>query len=255
MNIIKIDNTSKYEEYEKLLLEKQALIKEAFHIKLKYIHNFGDLLNEIFKNQIVVIRLKKMIAFCVQKQNTNQEINKIELEDYLEKELNSYYVELEEMLKQKSEIDEEFNKASLTNEQMKELKSLYYKIAKLLHPDLHPEDFNDKMSELWEKACLYYECNDLEALNEIYDAVLIYIKDPIDVNLEIIDIDNKINKLKEAIENIVTSVPFIYKYDLINEDSIKLKREELENYNQNILLYIEELEEAVSEFDIVHIVI
>ena len=255
MNIIKVDNTSKYEEYEKLLLEKQAIIKEAFHIKTNYIYNFGDLINEIFKNQIEVIKLKKIIAFCIQKQNTNQEIDKMELDDYLENELKSYYKELEKMLEQKSQIDKDFNNARLTDAQMKELKSIYYKIAKLLHPDLHPNDFNDDIKELWEKACLYYECNDLESLKEIYDAVLIYMKDATEVNLEIIDIDNKINKLKEAIEKIVTSTPYTYKYDLINEASIKLKREELENQNKMVLLYIEELEEVANKFEIIHTVI
>lgn len=255
MNIIKIDNTSKYEEYERLLFEKQSLIKEAIHIKASYIHHFGNLLNEIFKNQIEVIKFKKMISFCVLKQNLGLDIDKLELDNYLDLELKSYYVELEKMIKEKSLIDEDFKKANLTDDIIKEIKSIYYKIAKLLHPDLHPNDFNEDMQELWEKACLYYECNDLESLKEIYDSTLLYVKGVDNIIYEIPNIDDKINLLKESIDQIVTSIPYTYKYDLVDSKAIKQKKLELENENKNILMYIEELKMIVEDFEIKNTVI
>lgn len=255
MNLIEIDNSSKYEEYERLLFEKQALIKEAIHIKTDYIHYFGDLLNEIFKNQIEVIKFKKIISFCILKQNLGLDIDKLELDNYLDLELKSYYVELEKMVKEKSLIDEDYKKSNLPDEVIKEIKSIYYKIAKLLHPDLHPDDFNENMQELWEKACLYYECNDLESLKEIYDSTLLYVNGIEDIIYEIPNIDDKINGLKESIEKIVTSIPYTYKYDLIDSKAIKQKKLELENENNNLLLYIEELKMIVEDFNIKNTVI
>ena len=51
-------------EYEKLLFERDRVKKEADNYLRLYIHEFGELLTELFRKKISCIEKKKMINYC-----------------------------------------------------------------------------------------------------------------------------------------------------------------------------------------------
>ena len=63
MELIKA-NTDRYEEYEQLLLKRDAYKKEAGACMTIYIAKFGELINKAFMKKIDCISKKKSIAFC-----------------------------------------------------------------------------------------------------------------------------------------------------------------------------------------------
>lgn len=60
--IIKVKNSS-YERYEKLLLRRDSLRKEAAQINMNYIREFGSLILAVFQKKMECIRKKKTISF------------------------------------------------------------------------------------------------------------------------------------------------------------------------------------------------
>lgn len=253
MSIIKIDYKDKYKEYEELLLKKEKLRKEAFHIKNDYIHHFGDLLYELYRYQIEIIKLKKSISFCIQKVNNDEHINMQELDSYIEYEMKSYYEELEELLEEKRLIDESYQNV-ITPEELKDLKSIYYKIAKLIHPDLYQGEYDETIKGFWENACIYYEFNDLSSIKEVYDATVMYLEDYNVDNIEIESIDEKILKVKSDIDAIIKGVPYILKYYMLDEETINSRKKEIQVEIDNCIVYIEELNEELNVFEIESVV-
>lgn len=62
-----------------------------------YIHEFGELMTELFKIEISCIKNKKMIAFCQLSINRREPVNIDRMNQVIEAEMSEYYEHLEEM--------------------------------------------------------------------------------------------------------------------------------------------------------------
>lgn len=115
-------------------------------------------------------------------------------------------------------------------------KEMFRKIVKKLHPDMNP-DITEREKELFTKAVKAYQDGNLVILQEIYDEVFGDGSDtPADKEMsydELVELRDKLKKrieeVKEEIEDIKGSFPYICKSFLDNEDAVAAKQKELED--------------------------
>ena len=232
--------------YESLLNQKASLDKEGFHYSLEYTREFGDEIRTIFELKVEILILKKKIAFCVRKSNRNETIYTAELDRYTDDEILNFQTRLEELTehvksaKQKGQV--------INYEQSKKIKKLYYEIVHLIHPDLHPNYSHDEeLKELWNKAVTSYKCNDYKSLVQVYDQIIIKVK-----NEEAIinNIDEKIESLKDEIKETRESLPYQYKFLLESEEDVDGTHEQYTREISDYQEYKAKLEQDLATFNI-----
>lgn len=228
MEIIK-SRDSKYEEYERLLLERDQVLKDAEQNWINYINEFGHLIAEAFEEKIECIKMKKTIAFYQNAINRGKKVNQSELNEHLHKEMSEYNAQLGRM-KKDNELYRNLKTASAY--QIKRSKELYHKIAKLIHPDINPEtEKHDVLLELWNRAVLAYNGNNPKELAEIEVLVGKTLKDlgagVIDVDIP--DLDDKIEGLKAEINDIITTEPYTYGELLGDKKACDVLKKELKD--------------------------
>lgn len=224
------DNTT---TYKNLLIRKDNLKKECEIIWISYIHELGGLIEELLNVKIECIALKKKIAYCKSKQNRNEPVVLSDMEFEIEAELSDYFDELKNIQTIKAA-----ELSHLSEYEVQRVKKLYRRIAMMIHPDLHPDLFNNpEICELWNKAKDAYNINDYEQLKEAEFLIVQAIKSYADTEekCEIENIDEKIEKLRKEIKFIVSSDPYRLKFllqdnELLKEEKENLK-EEIETYN------------------------
>lgn len=214
-------------EYEKLLFERDRVKKEADNYLRLYIHEFGELITELFRKKISCIEKKKMISYCQAAVNYGKLINIEEMNRYIEIEMSDYQQQLNDMM-ENNKTCKDLDTIS-QNEYLK-IKRLYRKIAKKIHPDLNPVTENSPaLSELWINVMNAYHRNDLESLEQLevqINSVLRETGIPTD-ETDIPDIEDKIQSLENEIETILSTDPYQYKFILDDEGLVKEKKEEL----------------------------
>ena len=250
--LISIQNhiEDKYEEYIELIAKRDNYRKAGFNYSCEYIRVFGELMNRAFEEKINCIKKKKIISFCQKKINAIDEINQIELDNYINNVMEEYNEELNRMI-------EDFNSCKngeiLTNIEFSQLKRAYRRIAKKIHPDINPlfAD-NETITELWNRAVLAYKCNRLEDLEEVEVLINNYLQDMnyVSEDYYIDNIDIKIQKILESIEKIINSNPYQYKYILSNKEKVKEIKDNLKKEIEYYINYSKELDRIISEFDI-----
>lgn len=246
MELVK-SKDSKYEEYERLLLERDQILKDAEQNWISYVNAFGELITAVFEEKIKCIRLKKTIAFYQKALNHGGKVDQNKLRLHLQKEMAEYNAQLDRM-KKDNDLYRDVKIASAY--QVKRSKELYHKIAKLIHPDINPEtEKHGELIELWNRAVLAYNVNDPKELGEIEVLVGKALNDlgAGTINVEIPDIDTKIDELKTEIRDIMSTVPYTYGDLLCDgkacEEYKKELKEELEKYKK----YHKELNETLEK--------
>lgn len=248
-DLIYLKNTE-LERYKELLLKKESLIKESRIYENNYIREFGDLINESFKVKLKCIEKKKIISYCQKLINKGIKPNKVDIDKMIEDTMKDYYKTLKELLS----ATKNAKKGSVISEyQVKQIKDIYYRIAKLIHPDMNPSLQDDeKIKELWERVQIAYRCNNLKDIEELEVLVNNYLKD---INYSYKDthipnINEKIIKLNEEINKIITSDPYEYKYLLTDVEAIKEKKNILEEEIKDYITYSKKLDKVINSLKI-----
>ncbi len=247
MAIIEIDNTTKVEIYKDLILKRDRLKKEAFQYQEEYFRVFGDLITESYSLKIDCIRLKKQIAYCQLCVNQNMPINQTELDAHIESIMAEYNEELQDLI---LHVNISKTATSISHETLLQIKKIYRKIAKKIHPDMNPQAFErEDIQELWNRTVLAYSMNDLEELKNI--EVLVDLLE-IDENtvIEIEDIEERISKLEDEIQNILDTEPYQFKYLLESKEEIEDRKDELKDEIKQYQDYKRQLEQIYAQFDI-----
>lgn len=240
-------NDSRYDEYERLLLERDKYRKEAERYMTLYIHEFGELTAEVFKLKVSCIEKKKTIAFCQTYINRGEMVNMNALDSYISGEMQQYYETLREM----AENNELCRKLKTIPEaEILEIKSIYRRIAKRLHPDINPLTMgSEELFELWNRVALAYNCNDLIELYELEVLVNTVLNEYGEgVEISIPDIDIKIDELKAEIERILTTDPYMYKHLLESRELIEEKKNELNSELDEYKEYENQLKKILKGF-------
>ena len=244
MELIK-KNDTKYDVYENLLLERDQLTKEAGQAWTCYIREFGKLMTDLYEEKIECIKCKKTIAYYQNALNHGGVIDPVAIQDYLDQELAAYYHNLRLMLKD-NEICGKSKQSSPYEVQRS--KTLYRRLAKLIHPDINPEtDRQDVLRELWQRILTAYGHNDVKELAELEVLVRKALKDlgTGEIKVEISDIEEKIEVLREEIDEIISTEPYTYKVLLEDEKAVNERKARLEEELKEYQGYHRELEEVI----------
>lgn len=149
---------------EELILQKEDLKKECFHLDQQYLRIFGKLLMAVFESKIRCIELKKKIQLAQKEINKGQKINISEINKRIEIQMIEYYLKISKMHK---EYDTANSFTAIDIATLEKIKSLYRKLVKFLHPDLNPQiTANERYTEVWEMVQTAYKLNDLDLLEE-----------------------------------------------------------------------------------------
>lgn len=134
------------------------------HYRRAYIHEFGNLINQVFEKKIACIALKKSITFCQLAKNQGRKPDIEATNEYVTQQMTEYRKQLMDMI---SEFNSTKSDAQLSPLDAKEIKAIYSKIARRLHPDMSPViQEHSEFAELWEQDSIAYKCNDLKTLRE-----------------------------------------------------------------------------------------
>lgn len=237
-----------YSRYEELLLRRDQLRKEASLLQKQYLREFGDMLTAIFQKKIDCIRKKKMIGYCQMSMNRGESVDAAAMHAFLDKEMMSYQNTLNQMIADNQAVQ---HVVTITAEVVSKIKRLYHKLAKQLHPDINPETGKiPELSSLWQMVVTAYNANDLEELEEAEALVQQALKTLGigRVEIELPDIEEKIEKVKNDILKIKTTDPYQYRYLLEDKAAVENKKlslqkelDEYSGYEQELDQYIERL--------------
>lgn len=243
--LIHVKNSS-YSEYEKLLLRRDKLKKEAFEYDMDYIRVFGDKILKVFEKKLSCIRKKKEISFCQAILNHGGTLDEEELKKYIEKELKEYNEQLEQMIIENANA----KKTSIVSEiDLLEIKKIYRKLAKQIHPDINPKTSEmPELLELWNRIVLAYDCNSLKDMKELE----VLVAEAIEslgfgkIEIEIPDINSKIAEVEAEILDIRNTDPYKYKIILESKNAIEEKNKELDEEYESYKDYEEQLDELLN---------
>ena len=246
MDIIRVANGD-YGRYEELLLQRDQLEKEAFKYQEAYTREFGDLAVEAFQLRVDCISLKKSIAFFIAARNRGEKPDTEKLREFLASQMAAYMEKLEEMMNKR---DAAQAGRPLTPYEVSEIKKIYRRIAKLLHPDISPltEEYPD-LAELFRQVMIAYQCNDLQELRDLEVLINKVLADKgiETVSIVIPNIAERIIKLENEIEQILTTEPYLYKDLLSDAFRVQEKKEELTKEIEEYRSYKEQLERQLGE--------
>ena len=247
--IIKVKNAA-YARYEEALLRRDNLRKEATSYHYEYIRVFGHLITESFRLKVECIRKKKMITYCQKQVNMGKKISAGAMADFIEKEMADYQRELEDLIKGVKAAGEAEKISGL---EARKIKDIYYKLVKLIHPDMHPELAEDEtIKDYWERIVIAYRHNQLEEIEELDHLVRMYLEGRGigDQAPEIDNIEERIAKVEEEIEEIISTNPYLYKLLLGSQRERDEKRAEYEEEIEAYKNYSAQLDEVLSRFKI-----
>lgn len=245
--IIRVKNVS-YDRYEELLMQRDAIKKEAFRYGRAYTREFGDLILEIFQLKIDCIRKKKTIEFYQAALNRGQTIDTEQLQEYLQKELAAFQAQLEEMI-----VDTESAQKmeTITEYELLQIKKIYHKMVKKIHPDINPMvEKSEELQELWQRILVAYNCNDLKLMQEtevLVTKVLEQMGEDV-VDVEIPNIEGKIKELETEIVRIREKDPYQYKYILEDPEAVEEKKRSLREEKKSYEEYGNQLDDILASY-------
>ncbi len=242
--IIRVKNTS-YARYEELLLRRDNIKKEAFIYQRNYTAEFGDKIIAVFEKKIECIRKKKTIEFCQMAANHGKAIDQVQLQEYLQKEMEEFQMQLNCMIQDTANAKK---RGEVSEVELLQIKKIYHKMVKLIHPDINPVVAeSEELRDLWQRIVIAYDCNQLKELQELEILVTTALKktgiDKLDVDIP--DIDEKIAELESEIKRIKETDPYMFKFLLDDPTAVEEKKnslkEELKSYEE----YSNQLEEIL----------
>ena len=250
-DLIKIKSSS-YLRYEELLLKKEQLRKEAAKYGLLYEQAFDSISKEVAAYRLDCVKKRKIISYCRSVLSSGSIIKQKELDIFIEKAIQDYQETLDYLNDENNGKQEQDDDSITDEEKQKSLKTIFRQLAKQIHPDMNTDLKDDNtIADLWNRANIAYNCNNLEELEEVQVLTNRYLESTnrkyIDVEIE--DINERIFNINRSIYRITHTKPYIYKFILENEESINKKKEELIKELNDYKRYSEELDEDIKKFE------
>ena len=250
MNEIVKGKNRAYARYEETLLRRDSLRKEAELLHLRYIRQFGDLIERAFRLKVECIRKKKMIAYCQQRANKGERINAAALDNYIERQMALYQKELEDLV---AGVKASKEAKTISAADVRKVKDIYRRLAKRIHPDLHPELADDEaLKEYWHRIVVAYSHNQLKEIQELEALVESYLAERGEGTPDFVipDIEERIAEVEKEIAEILSTNPYLYKLILEDEGErqrqIRAYADEIASYEH----YAKQLDEVLATFEI-----
>lgn len=225
-----------YKRYVRLLLEKEKIVKTNFQVQQRFIELFGDLRLEMLKVEIEIAKIKKEMEYLIRKKNRNESYDLEERDDFVNQALEGMKAQYERMKQEQTQLK---NKKMLSQEEVKEIKRLYRRLVKLVHPDLNPHQTKEQ-KELWHQLQEAYRNNDLVWLRELN--VLIVFKTKGHEEVEIEDLEDKIEAVREEIALLKEEDLYQMRELVIDEEWIEAYKEQYERERSDFEVYLRSLQ-------------
>ena len=119
-----------------------------------------------------------------------------------------------------------------------------------MRPDLAEDSV---LKDYWNQIGAAYRLNQLEELIDLEALVSRYLQEMgiTDKEIEIQNVDKRIERLEKEIERIRTTEPYIYRKVLDDPDTSAKKKQKLEQELNEYNAYFEELEAILKNFEII----
>ena len=240
--MIRSHNAS-YARYEELINRRDALRKEVFQLQCEYTREFGEKVIALFTKKIECIRKKKTIEYCQAALNHGQTVDQAKMQAYLAKEMSKFQEQLDEMV---AEHEASQRSRIITAKELLEIKRIYHRLVKKIHPDINPGVTRSHViMDLWHRVSATYACNDLKELQSL-EVLVCQALENVDVeDLEIPDIEDRIEELGKEILKITQTDPYCYKELLNDSEAVEAKKEDLENELRSYEEYGRQLDEIL----------
>ena len=242
------DSQENYEQYEKLLFERDKYKKQAGEYLREYIREFGELMTDVFRKKRSCIEKKKMISYCQLRINKSEMIDAQAMNDFIRHEMEAYNKQLAGMIHNNELCQKD---TAISNSDVMQIKRIYRRIAKKIHPDIHPGTLDlPALYDLWVEVMDAYERNDLETLEELeiqINSILRELGNDVP-DAEIPDIDEKIKALEAEIEKILSTDPYQYRFLLEDEERVREYKEELQEELEEYTRYEKQLIEILKKY-------
>lgn len=212
-------------------LHKDMVENESVILTSLYLEKLGNLQLELLEKQTEAARLKMKLNMIQAAINRNESPDINAIEQVLNERLKSYYAQIQS---QSEAIDKAKDVLSnlLSEEETTELKEIFRVLCKKLHPDLNPDQSEEKR-DLFIKVKAAY---DLKRLSDL-QSILLYLNDSEHETLTIARNDEKkewiahlkkqIEVLEEKIEKLKLSFPFNIKKLIFDEEFIAQQQQEI----------------------------
>lgn len=247
-DLIRVKNAS-YARYEELLMQRDLVKKDAFQYEREYVKTFGDLILQVFQMKMECICKKKTIEYCRVFLNRGEAVDMAALEAYLLKEMEEYQKQLDGMIRDNEAAK---NSTTISQSELLKIKRIYHRLVKQIHPDINPlTNTNEELRDLWQRLVTAYNCNDLKEMEEteiLINSVLEKLKLGT-MEIEIPDIDEKIEELEAEIMQIKSVNPYQCKYLLMDPDAVEQKKEALRKELKDFEEYSHQLQQMLDELE------
>lgn len=244
--IVKVKNDS-YGRYEELLLRRDRLRKECYLIQAEYIGVFGQLMIDLLREQLTCAKKKKTIEFCQAAANHGRKVDDKSLCQFVSGETKKLSENLDKLI---SDYDAVQLGTRITEAERLQIKSLYHKLVKMIHPDINPlTAVTPELMTLWNNTVAAYNGNDLDRLQELEVLINRAWNDLYsgEIEVEIPDIETKIEELEQLIKEIMETDPYQYQFLLLDEEAVKRKEEELSDTLKQYKEYGLQLDEILRD--------
>lgn len=237
----------RYQEYERQILLRDQLRKEAAGTWLLYMKTFGERMTESFRLKVECIRIKKEIGFIVQSVNAGKTLRMDEMEAHVQREMQEYQKKLDQLVQN---AEDGLNAKISTEYTTRKVRKFYRSIARMIHPDMHPETADDaELMNLWQRTERAYAANDLREMEELY--ILAQKarggEHVPGISFTVEELEKKIEELKKEIHLIRTTDPYCYIELLADENAVREKSEELQQEIDEYEGYRTQLEETKNQ--------
>lgn len=241
------NSKARSEEYEELLLRRDQLFRESGSYMTAYTQEFGDLITANFELKVECIKKKKTISYCRRRMNRGLAIDTTRMQAEIDQEMTLYYTQLREML----DDTERAKKAGTISEyRLSRAKKIYRRLTKILHPDINKKTAeNENLMELWTRIAEAYQKSDVDELDDLEVLVRRAMEemgdDSFELNLD--DIETRIERVENQINEILTTEPYIYGEILCDEEKKQAYKEQLQAEHDDYEQYLESLTKALDE--------
>ena len=233
------DNEALTAKLEQLHLEfidlftrhKDMVENESVVLTSLYLEKLGRIQLELLEKQTEASRLKMKMNMIQAAINRNEQPDLKAIDYEINVRLQNYYAQIQV---QSAALDEARKVLSLliSEEETQKLKEVFRLLCKRLHPDLNPNQTEEK-KDLFIKVKAAYDLQRLSDLQEI----LLYLDDSNKEKLNLISgdekverikhLENQVSSLKLKIDQLKQSFPFSIEELIYDEDYIVRKQEEL----------------------------
>ena len=242
-----VNAQERIDEYGELLVKRDQYLKEAGSYLTVYTAEFGDLLTANFELKIECIKKKKTISYCRRRLNRGLPIDVKRMHEEVEKEMTLYYVQLKDMINNTETAKKAENVGQY---RYNHAKKIYRRLAKVLHPDINKLTMeNETLKDIWTRIVEAYHKSDIDEISDLEALASLTLSELGDdaFEIDIPDIEDRIERLEHQINEILTTEPYIYGEILKDEEKKNQVKEQLQAEHDDYEQYLESLTKALDE--------